>query len=138
MARRDDKRGKRDREEQDEFVEKLVHINRVAKTVKGGRNMSFAALVVVGDGKGQVGFGKGKAREVPECIRKGTELARKSLIRVPMREGRTLHHDCKGRHGAGKVLLWPNARRIREPGYAGCCGEIHRQFKPVQHGSCDI
>ncbi|PHQ60552.1 MAG: 30S ribosomal protein S5 [Robiginitomaculum sp.] len=105
MARRDDKRGKRDREEQDEFVEKLVHINRVAKTVKGGRNMSFAALVVVGDGKGQVGFGKGKAREVPECIRKGTELARKSLIRVPMREGRTLHHDCKGRHGAGKVLL---------------------------------
>ena len=105
MARRDDKRGKRDREEQDEFAEKLVHINRVAKTVKGGRNMSFAALVVVGDGKGQVGFGKGKAREVPECIRKGTELARKSLIRVPMREGRTLHHDCKGRHGAGKVLL---------------------------------
>jgi len=105
MARRDDKRGKRDRDEQDEFAEKLVHINRVAKTVKGGRNMSFAALVVVGDGKGQVGFGKGKAREVPECIRKGTELARKSLIRVPMREGRTLHHDCKGRHGAGKVLL---------------------------------
>ena len=105
MARRDDKRGKRDREEQDEFAEKLVLINRVAKTVKGGRNMSFAALVVVGDGKGQVGFGKGKAREVPECIRKGTELARKSLIRVPMREGRTLHHDCKGRHGAGKVLL---------------------------------
>jgi small subunit ribosomal protein S5 len=105
MARRDDKRGKRDRDEADEFAEKLVHINRVAKTVKGGRNMSFAALVVVGDGKGQVGFGKGKAREVPECIRKGTELARKSLIRVPMREGRTLHHDCKGRHGAGKVLL---------------------------------
>ena len=105
MARRDDKRGKRDRDEQDEFAEKLVHINRVAKTVKGGRDMSFAALVVVGDGKGQVGFGKGKAREVPECIRKGTELARKSLIRVPMREGRTLHHDCKGRHGAGKVLL---------------------------------
>lgn len=106
MARRDDKRGKRDRdEERDEFAEKLVHINRVAKTVKGGRNMSFAALVVVGDGKGQVGFGKGKAQEVPESIRKGTELARKSLIRVPMREGRTLHHDCKGRHGAGKVLL---------------------------------
>jgi len=105
MARRDDKRGRSDRDEADEFAEKLVHINRVAKTVKGGRNMSFAALVVVGDGKGQVGFGKGKAREVPECIRKGTELARKSLIRVPMREGRTLHHDCKGRHGAGKVLL---------------------------------
>ena len=105
MARRDDKRGKRDRDEQDEFVDKLVHINRVAKTVKGGRNMSFAALVVVGDGKGQVGFGKGKAREVPECIRKGTELAKKSLVRIPLREGRTLHHDCKGRHGAGKVIL---------------------------------
>ena len=105
MARRDDNRNKRDQEEQDEFVDKLVHINRVAKTVKGGRNMSFAALVVVGDGKGQVGFGKGKAQEVPECIRKGTELAKKSLVRIPLREGRTLHHDSKGRHGAGKVLL---------------------------------
>ncbi len=106
MARREDnnKRG-RDREEDNEFIDKLVHINRVAKTVKGGRNMSFAALVVVGDEKGRVGFGKGKAREVPEAIRKATEVAKKSMIRVPLREGRTLHHDCKGRHGAGKVIL---------------------------------
>ncbi len=106
MARRDDnnKRG-RDRDEDNEFIDKLVHINRVAKTVKGGRNMSFAALVVVGDEKGRVGFGKGKAREVPEAIRKATELAKKTMIRVPLREGRTLHHDCKGRHGAGKVIL---------------------------------
>ncbi len=105
MARRDDNRRKRDQEERDEFVDRLVHINRVAKTVKGGRNMSFAALVVVGDEKGQVGFGKGKAREVPESIRKGTEVAKKSLVRIPLREGRTLHHDCHGRHGAGKVML---------------------------------
>ncbi len=104
MARRDDNK-RRDREEQDELVDRLVHINRVAKTVKGGRNMSFAALVVVGDEKGQVGFGKGKAREVPESIRKGTEVAKKSLVRIPLREGRTLHHDCTGRHGAGKVML---------------------------------
>ena len=107
MARPDDKRrGRgRDREEDNEFIDKLVHINRVAKTVKGGRNMSFAALVVVGDQKGRVGFGKGKAQEVPEAIRKATELAKKTMIRVPLREGRTLHHDGKGRHGAGKVIL---------------------------------
>ncbi|HFB54403.1 MAG TPA: 30S ribosomal protein S5 [Hellea balneolensis] len=105
MARRDDNRRGRDRDEDNEFVDKLVHINRVAKTVKGGRRMGFAALVVVGDEKGRVGFGKGKAREVPEAIRKATEVAKKSLIRVPLREGRTLHHDCKGRHGAGKVVL---------------------------------
>ena len=107
MARPDNnRRGRgRDREEDNEFVDKLVHINRVAKTVKGGRNMSFAALVVVGDQKGRVGFGKGKAQEVPEAIRKATELAKKTMIRVPLREGRTLHHDGKGRHGAGKVVL---------------------------------
>ena len=94
------------REERDsEFVDKLVHINRVAKTVKGGRRMAFAALVVVGDQKGRVGFGHGKAREVPEAIRKATESAKRGLIRVPLREGRTLHHDVPGRHGAGKVLL---------------------------------
>lgn len=88
-----------------EFVDKLVHINRVAKVVKGGRRFGFAALVVVGDQKGRVGFGHGKAREVPEAIRKATETAKKSMIRVPLREGRTLHHDITGRHGAGKVLL---------------------------------
>ncbi len=94
------------REERDnEFVDRLVHINRVAKTVKGGRRMAFAALVVVGDQKGRVGFGHGKAREVPEAIRKATESAKRALIRVPLREGRTLHHDVPGRHGAGKVLL---------------------------------
>jgi small subunit ribosomal protein S5 len=88
-----------------EFVDRLVHINRVAKTVKGGRRMAFAALVVVGDQKGRVGYGHGKAREVPEAIRKATDSAKRALIRVPLREGRTLHHDVHGRHGAGKVLL---------------------------------
>ncbi len=103
MAREQNNR--RDREEDNEFIDRLVHINRVAKTVKGGRNMSFAALVIVGDEKGRVGFGKGKAREVPEAIRKATDEAKKSLIRVPLREGRTLHHDLKGRHGAGKIMM---------------------------------
>jgi small subunit ribosomal protein S5 len=88
-----------------DIVEKLVHINRVAATVKGGRRFSFAALMVVGDGKGRVGFGHGKAREVPEAIRKATEEAKKTMIRVPLRESRTLHHDGAGRHGAGKVIL---------------------------------
>jgi small subunit ribosomal protein S5 len=96
----------RDREERDsEFVDKLVHINRVAKVVKGGRRFGFAALVVVGDQKGRVGFGHGKAREVPEAIRKATDAAKRSLIRVPLREGRTLHHDVLGRHGSGRVVL---------------------------------
>ena len=94
----------RDREES-EFAEKLVSINRVAKVVKGGRRFGFAALVVVGDRKGRVGYGSGKAREVPEAIRKATEQARRSMIRVPLRDGRTLHHDVKGRFGAGKVTL---------------------------------
>lgn len=94
------------REDRDsEFVDKLVHINRVAKVVKGGRRFGFAALVVVGDQKGRVGFGHGKAREVPEAIRKATETAKKTMIRVPLREGRTLHHDVDGRHGAGRVVL---------------------------------
>ena len=98
-------RGGRDRDDRDgEFVDKLVHINRVAKVVKGGRRFGFAALVVVGDQKGRVGFGHGKAREVPEAIRKATEAAKRALIRVPLREGRTLHHDVTGRHGAGKVI----------------------------------
>jgi small subunit ribosomal protein S5 len=95
-----------DRDDRDgEFVDKLVHINRVAKVVKGGRRFGFAALVVVGDQKGRVGYGHGKAREVPEAIRKATESAKRSLIRVPLREGRTLHHDVYGRHGAGRVIL---------------------------------
>jgi small subunit ribosomal protein S5 len=103
MAR---ERDRQDRDERDsEFVDRLVHINRVAKVVKGGRRFGFAALVVVGDQKGRVGFGHGKAREVPEAIRKATESAKRGLIRVPLREGRTLHHDTPGRHGAGKVIV---------------------------------
>ncbi|WP_173931478.1 30S ribosomal protein S5 [Chelativorans sp. Marseille-P2723] len=109
QGRRDDRR---EREERDsEFVDKLVHINRVAKVVKGGRRFGFAALVVVGDQKGRVGFGHGKAREVPEAIRKATEAAKRDMIFVPLRDGRTLHHDVHGRHGAGKVLL-----RAAKPG----------------------
>ncbi len=95
----------RERDEPSEFTDKLVHINRVAKVVKGGRRFGFAALVVVGDQKGRVGHGHGKAREVPEAIRKATEAAKRNLIRVPLREGRTLHHDVHGRHGAAKVFL---------------------------------
>ena len=99
---RDDRRG-RDDDGGEEMIEKLVHINRVSKTVKGGKRFGFAALVVVGDGKGRVGFGHGKAREVPEAINKATAAAKKKMIRVPLKEGRTLHHDGKGRFGAGKV-----------------------------------
>jgi small subunit ribosomal protein S5 len=98
----------RQREERDsELIDKLVHINRVAKVVKGGRRFGFAALVVVGDQRGRVGFGKGKAREVPEAIRKATEAAKRSMIRVPLKDGRTLHHETKGHHGAGKVVVRP-------------------------------
>ncbi len=105
MAREDRGRGRRDRDENPEFADRLVAINRVSKTVKGGKRFGFAALVVVGDQKGRVGFGKGKAKEVPEAIRKATEAAKRGLIRVPLREGRTLHHDVYGRHGAGKVVM---------------------------------
>ena len=99
-------RGGRDRDKADsEFTEKLVHINRVAKVVKGGKRFGFAALVVLGDLKGRVAFGHGKAREVPEAIRKATEAARRARVRVPLREGRTLHHDSVGRHGAGRVII---------------------------------
>jgi small subunit ribosomal protein S5 len=104
---RDQRRGRRreEREETPEFAERLVAINRVSKTVKGGKRFGFAALVVVGDQRGRVGFGKGKAKEVPEAIRKATEQARRQLIRVPLREGRTLHHDMEGHHGAGRVVM---------------------------------
>jgi small subunit ribosomal protein S5 len=117
MARtgRDGRRGGDDRQprerEESEFTEKLVGINRVAKVVKGGRRFGFAAIVVVGDRKGRVGYGSGKAREVPEAIRKATEQARKSMIRVPLREGRTLHHDIADSYGAGKVIM-----RAAKPG----------------------
>ena len=106
------KRGDRNRSDQprerdggDDLVDKLVTINRVAKVVKGGRRFAFAALVVVGDQKGRVGYGAGKAREVPEAIRKATDRAKRAMIRVPMKEGRTLHHDSYGHYGAGKVIL---------------------------------
>nr|MBA3811967.1 30S ribosomal protein S5 [Caulobacteraceae bacterium] len=102
--RRRDRNKPEDRGDND-IVEKLVHINRVAATVKGGRRFSFAALMVVGDQKGRVGFGHGKAREVPEAIRKATEEAKKTMIRVPLRESRTLHHDGQGRWGAGKIMM---------------------------------
>ena len=101
---RDDRRGGRGGDDDgEELIEKLVHINRVAKVVKGGKRFGFAALVVVGDGKGRVGFGHGKAREVPEAINKATAAAKKKMIRVPLKEGRTLHHDGRGHFGAGKV-----------------------------------
>lgn len=101
---RDDRRPRND-EREDDLTDKLVHINRVAKVVKGGRRFSFAALVVVGDGKGRVGYGTGKAREVPEAIRKATDQAKRNMIHVPLREGRTLHYDLRGRYGAGKVIM---------------------------------
>src|SRR5690348_3662667 len=105
-GRRDDRRGRRDDEEGGEdLIEKLVHINRVSKTVKGGKRFGFAALVVVGDGKGRAGFGHGKAREVPEAISKATAAAKKAMIRVPLRDGRTLHHDGLGHFGAGRVTV---------------------------------
>ncbi len=103
MARDEGRRSARS--EAPEFNDKLVAINRVSKTVKGGKRFGFTALVVVGDQKGRVGFGKGKAKEVPEAIRKATEQAKRKLVRVPLREGRTLHHDVEGKHGAGKVVL---------------------------------
>ena len=99
--------GSREDRDQNELIEKLVSINRVAKVVKGGRRFGFAAIVVVGDGKGRSGYGTGKAREVPEAIRKATDQAKRAMIRIPLREGRTLHHDVYGHFGSGKVVLRP-------------------------------
>ena len=140
MAREQNNRGRRDRDETPEFADRLVAINRVSKTVKGGKRFGFAALVVVGDQKGRVGFGKGKAKEVPEAIRKATEQAKRQLIRVPLREGRTLHHDIQGRHGAGKVVMrtrywhyrrWPNAGRVRNAGHSRRCCKVSWVAKPI-------
>ncbi len=104
-GRRDDRRGRGGDDDGEELIEKLVHINRVSKTVKGGKRFGFAALVVVGDGKGRAGFGHGKAREVPEAISKATAAAKKAMVRVPLRDGRTLHHDGLGHFGAGRVTV---------------------------------
>ena len=100
-----DKQVKNNNREDSDLVDKLVGINRVAKVVKGGRRFGFAALVVVGDQRGKVGFGTGKAKEVPEAIKKATDDAKKNMVKVPMKEGRTLHHDMKGHYGAGRVVL---------------------------------
>jgi small subunit ribosomal protein S5 len=106
MAEREQRRDRRDRDETPEFADRLVAINRVSKTVKGGKRFGFAALVVVGDQKGRVGYGKGKAKEVPEAIRKANDLARKNLFQVPL-AGATIPHEVIGHHGAGTVLLRP-------------------------------
>ncbi|MCY3985354.1 MAG: 30S ribosomal protein S5 [Roseovarius sp.] len=105
MAREDNRRDRRERDDAPEFADRLVAINRVSKTVKGGKRFGFAALVVVGDQRGRVGFGKGKAKEVPEAIRKATEQAKRQMVRIPLKEGRTLHHDIEGAHGAGKIVM---------------------------------
>ena len=105
MAQAPARKGRRDSREESDLLERLVSINRVAKVVKGGRRFGFAAIVVVGDGNGRVGHGSGKAREVPEAIRKATDQAKTTMVRIPLREGRTLHHDMRGRFGAGKVIL---------------------------------
>ena len=105
MAKEPNQQGRNRADAAPELADRLGAINRVSKTVKGGKRFGFAALVVVGDQKGRVGFGKGKAKEVPEAIRKATEQAKRQMVRVPLREGRTLHHDIDGRHGAGKVVM---------------------------------
>ena len=102
---RNDKQDRKNQKDESELVDKLVGINRVAKVVKGGRRFGFAAIVVVGDARGKVGYGTGKAKEVPEAIKKATDDAKKNMVRVPLKEGRTLHHDMKGHYGAGKVVL---------------------------------
>ena len=119
-------------ERDSEFIDRLVFINRVSTVVKGGRRFSFAALVTVGDQKGYVGFGHGKAREVPEAIKKATDAAKASLIKVPLKEGRTLHHDIEGRHGAGKVIL-----RTAPPGTGIIAGGAMRAIFEVM-GVTDV
>ena len=149
MARERERGG--DREERDsEFLDKLVHINRVAKVVKGGRRFGFAALVVVGDQKGRVGFGHGKAREVPEAIRKATESAKRGLIRVPLREGRTLHHDVVRPLGRGKVVLraapagtgiiagGPMRAVFETLGMKDVVAKSPGIVQPLQHGAGDL
>lgn len=104
---RQNRNEQRNERERSELVDKLVGVRRVAKTVKGGRRMTFGALVVVGDEAGRVGFGKGKAKEVPDAVKKATDEAKRGMVRVPLRQGRTLHHECKGRFGATSVILKP-------------------------------
>jgi small subunit ribosomal protein S5 len=104
MARNSAEHGK-PKEEQQQFIEKLISVRRVTKVVKGGKTLRFSALVVVGDGKGQVGYGTGKAREVPDAVKKASSQARRDMVRVPLREGRTLHHDITFAVGAGRVLV---------------------------------
>ena len=144
--------GPRDRERRDEneLIDKLVSINRVAKVVKGGRRFSFAALVVVGDGRGRVGMGGGKAREVPEAIRKATEQAKREMVRIPLRDGRTLHHDVKGRFGAGKVVVraappgtgiiagGPMRAIFETHGSPGRGRQIDGDGQPPQHDEGDV
>jgi small subunit ribosomal protein S5 len=134
MARNNDRADQASLRDEPELIEKLVGINRVAKVVKGGRRFGFAALVVVGDGKGRVGFGTGKAKEVPEAIRKATDNAKRDMVRIPLRDGRTLHHDILGRYGAGRVQLrsapagtgiiagGPDACCFRSPRHSRYCG----------------
>jgi small subunit ribosomal protein S5 len=149
MRRRGDiSRGGDDRQDGD-LIDRLVNINRVAKVVKGGRRFGFSAVVVVGDGKGRVGHGSGKAREVPEAVRKATEQAKRAMIRVPLRQGRTLHHDIEGRFGAGHVVL-----RAAPPGTGIIAGgpmrrvrgardrrrgrKVDRQLQSAQHDQGDL
>ncbi len=148
---RDDRGGRHDRQgDAPELADRLVAINRVSKTVKGGKRFGFAALVVVGDQKGRVGFGSGKAKEVPEAIRKATEEAKRTMIRVPLREGRTLHHDMPGRWGAGKVVMraapagtgiiagGPMRAVFEMLGVQDVVAKSTGQPEPLQHGSRDV
>ena len=89
----------------DDILEKLVHINRITKVVKGGRRFGFSALVVVGNQAGKIGIAHAKAKQVPDAIKKATEVAKRNMIKIPLKEGRTLHHDIDGRHGAGRVIM---------------------------------